>query len=266
MNPASSKSRILFGVIAAVALVIAAGSSIASTGTAASGISGAAGPGRSATRTPRPDEVTGEVTLTLSGSDAAPDASQVVIWLTPSGSTAAPIATIDKPRYRLVQHNKRFEPSLLVVPVGSVVDFPNLDPWFHNVFSLYRGKRFDLGLYQAGAQRSVHFDRIGPSYLFCNIHPEMTGVVLAVDSSLFAISDKAGRYAINGVAPGKYTMHLWYENAKPESLTNLQRTVLVDDTTRTLPTVSVPVVKQIQKEHKNKYGQDYDPDAMNPDY
>jgi len=61
-------------------------------------------------------------------------------------------------------------------------------------------------------------------------------------------------------------MHVWYENAKPESLANLQRSVVVDDTTRTLPTVSVPVVKQIQKEHKNKYGQDYDPDAMNPDY
>ena len=155
---------------------------------------------------------------------------------------------------------------LLVVPVGSVVDFPNADPWFHNVFSLYRGKRFDLGLYQAGAQRSVRFDRVGPSYLFCNIHPEMTGVVLAVDSSLYAISDKAGRYTINGVAPGKYTLHVWYENAKPESLANLQRTVVLDDMTRALPTISVPVVKQIQKEHKNKYGQDYDPDAMNPDY
>src|ERR1700759_4236225 len=131
---------------------------------------------------------------------------------------------------------------------------------------LYRGKRFYLGLYQAGAQRSVRFDRIGPSYLFCNIHPEMTGVVLAVDSSLYAISDKSGRYIINGVAPGKYTMHVWYENAKPESLASLQRAVVVDGTQRALPTVSVPVVKQIQKEHKNKYGQDYDPDAMNPDY
>ena len=110
------------------------------------------------------------------------------------------------------------------------------------------------------------FDRIGPSYLFCNIHPEMTGVVLAVDSSLYAISDKAGRYSIIGVTPGRYTMHVWYENAKPESLTNLQRAVVVDDATRTLPTISVPVAKQIQKEHKNKYGQDYDPDAMNPDY
>src|ERR1700683_2164789 len=210
--------------------------------------------------------VNGEVELSQSGSSRVVDASEVVVWLGPTSAVQRISATTQNPHYRLVQHNKRFEPSLLVVPVGSVVDFPNYDPWFHNVFSLYRGKRLDLGLYQAGAQRSVKFDRIGPSYLFCNIHPEMTGVVLAVDSSLYAISDKAGRYSISGVAPGRYTMHVWYENAKPESLTNLQRTVVVDDASRALPTVSVPVVKQIQKEHKNKYGQDYDPDAMNPDY
>src|ERR1700722_2079387 len=206
MKSASNKSRILFCVIAGAVLAIGAGSSVASVGANASRTSGAASRPITAARAPRPrpDEVTGEVTLTQSGSDTAPDASQVVVWLTPSGSTTIAQGGADKPRYRLVQHNKRFAPSLLVVLVGSVVEFPNQDPWFHNVFSLYRGKRFDLGLYQAGAQRSVHFDRIGPLYLFCNIHPEMTGVVLAVDSKLFSISDKAGRYAIDGVAPGKY--------------------------------------------------------------
>jgi plastocyanin len=271
MRVTSDNSRIFLCVVAGVGLAIGAGGSFASGGNGPgpsvnSGPSGAASHARAAVGTLRADEVTGEVTLTQSGSDSAPDASQVVVWLSPSGSTTMPHTAIDRPRYRLVQRNKRFEPGLLVIPVGSVVDFPNADPWFHNVFSLYRGKRFDLGLYQAGAQRSVRFDRVGPSYLFCNIHPEMTGVVLAVDSSLYAISDKSGRYTINGVAPGKYTMHVWYENAKPESLASLQRTVVVDDTSRALPTVSVPVVKQIQKEHKNKYGQDYDPDAMNPDY
>ena len=256
------KTRFIFCVVAA-GLAIGAGLCAASSG--ASNGHDANSRNSAKSSRPRPDEVTGEVALTQSGSDTAPDASQVVVWLTPSGSTTMP-HTIDQPRYRLVQHNKRFEPSLLVVPVGSVVDFPNADPWFHNVFSLYRGKRFDLGLYQAGTQRSVRFDRVGPSYLFCNIHPEMTGVVLAIDSSLYAISDRSGRYSINGVAPGKYTMHVWYENAKPESLASLQRTVVLDDTTHALPAVSVPVAKQVQKEHKNKYGQDYDPDALNPDY
>jgi len=228
----------------------------------------AAGPARSLPTADEPSaEVTGEVTL-VQGSSARPaDASQVVVWLVPIETVQKVRATAPAhPHYRLVQRNKRFDPSLLVIPVGSVVDFPNADPWFHNVFSLYRGKRFDLGLYQAGAQRSVRFDRAGPSYLFCNIHPEMTGVVLAIDSDLFAISDKTGHYAISGVPQGKYLVRVWYENSRPDALQELQRAVTIEGTNRALPTISVPVIAQIRPEHKNKYNQDYDPDTLKPDY
>jgi plastocyanin len=194
------------------------------------------------------------------------DASRVVVWLVPLDAVQPVRVVTQRPHYRLVQHNKRFEPGLLVVPVGSVVDFPNADPWFHNVFSLYRGKRFDLGLYQAGAQRSVSFDRIGPSYLFCNIHPEMTGVVLAIDSELFAITDKGGHYSIAGVTPGKYVLHVWYENATPESLQALQRQVTIENGNQILPPISVKAIKPTPAEHKNKYGQDYDPATVKTDY
>lgn len=210
--------------------------------------------------------VGGEATLVAAGFDQIErDASDVVVWLVPTTSVQR-VQAREQKRYRLLQHNKRFEPVLLVVPVGSVVDFPNLDPWFHNVFSLYRGKRFDLGLYQAGSMRSVSFDRPGPSYLFCNIHPEMTGVVLTVDSALFAISKKSGRYTIPGVSPGKYVLHVWYENASPEALEGLQRVVVVGATNRALPSLTVPVTKQAHVKHKNKYGQEYDPDTLKTDY
>jgi plastocyanin len=211
-------------------------------------------------------EVSGEVTVVSVPSGHPVDASQVVLWLTPIDAVRKVHATTETTRYRLLQKNKHFEPSLLVVPVGSTVDFPNADPWFHNVFSLYRGKRFDLGLYQAGAQRSVKFDRVGASYLFCNIHPEMKGVVLAVDSELFATSDKAGHYSIAGVPPGKYQLHVWYENAKPEVLQALHRVVVVESGAQVLPVISVPAVNQPQAEHKNKYGQEYDPDTLKSDY
>jgi len=194
------------------------------------------------------------------------DASKIVVWLSPIDAVRPVNASTERAHYRLVQHHKQFEPGLLVVPVGSVVDFPNLDPWFHNVFSLYRGKRFDLGLYQAGSQRSVKFDRIGPSYLFCNIHPEMTGVVLAIDSDLFGVSDKNGRYSISGVAPGRYVLHVWYEGATPESLQALQRQVNIQEESQTLPAISVKATKQIPTSHKNKYGQDYDSEATKTDY
>src|ERR1700719_3194799 len=185
----------------------------------------------------RGGEVKGEVAL-VQGTAGVPskDASHVVVWLTPV-NVMQPVRATERPHYRLVQHNKRFGPGLLVVPVGSVVDFPNADPWFHNVFSLYRGKRFDLGLYQAGAQRSVKFDRVGPSYLFCNIHPEMTGVVLAVDTDWFGISDKAGRFSIPEVPAGRYTVHVWYENATPESLKSLQHAVLIEGQNRAIPMI-----------------------------
>jgi plastocyanin len=210
-------------------------------------------------------EISGEVTLVQLQSGHPVEASQVVVWLVPMNAIQKVHAT-QQTHYRLLQKNKHFEPSLLVVPVGSVVDFPNADPWFHNVFSLYRGKRFDLGLYQAGAQRSVKFDRVGPSYLFCNIHPEMKSVVLAVDSELFSTSDKTGHYAIAGVSPGKYLIHVWYENARPEALQTLQRVVTIEGDNRVLQVISVPVVNQTQTGHKNKYGQDYDPDTLKSDY
>ena len=211
--------------------------------------------------------VNGAAIVTITGSGAAEkDASRVVIWLVPLEAMQPVRVAAQGPHYRLVQRNKKFEPALLVVPVGSVVDFPNADPWFHNVFSLYRGKRFDLGLYQAGAQRSVRFDRIGPSYLFCNIHPEMTGVVLAVDSELFAITDKSGHYSIAGVTPGKYVLHVWYENATPESLQALQRQVTIENVNEILPPLSLKLEKRAQAEHKNKYGQNYDPATVKTDY
>jgi plastocyanin len=214
----------------------------------------------------RAARVSGEAVVTVPGLRAEKDASRVVVWLVPLDAVQRVRATTERPHYRLVQRNKRFEPGLLVVPAGSVVDFPNADPWFHNVFSLYRGKRFDLGLYQAGSQRSVKFDRVGPSYLFCNIHPEMTGVVLALDSEFFGVTDKGGHYSIAGVAPGKYVLRVWYENATPESLQALQRQVTIENGNQTLSLISVQAVKQAAGTHKNKYGQDYDPETLKTDY
>jgi plastocyanin len=211
-------------------------------------------------------EITGEIKLVQGKSGRANDASRVVVWLVPLDVAQKVHASGERAHYRLVQRNKHFEPSLLVVPVGSVVDFPNADPWFHNVFSLYRGKRFDLGLYQAGSQRSVKFDRAGPSYLFCNIHPEMTGVVLAIDSDFFAISDKAGHYSVTNVPPGKYSLRVWYENARPEDLDELQRTIVLEGGNHVLPPISVLVFEQVRADHKNKYGQDYDPEGLKSDY
>ena len=90
-------------------------------------------------------------------------------------------------------------------------------------------------------------------------------MVLAIDSELFGVTDKSGRYSIAGVTPGKYILHVWYENATPESLQALQRQVTIENVNEILPPLSVKAAKRAQAEHKNKYGQNYDP-AVKTDY
>jgi plastocyanin len=212
-------------------------------------------------------ELTGTVALFRANSSVREkDCSKVVIWISTLDPGRSIRASEPRPVYRMAQHNKMFEPDLLVVPIGSLVDFPNLDPWFHNVFSLYRGKRFDLGLYEAGSHREVRFDRPGASYVFCNIHPQMSAVVLAVDSEFLGISNRAGRITIDGVPPGRYELHAWYEYAKPESLEASTRTIVVSSGNRSFPLVVVNVTEEKSKKHDNKYGHEYDPADAVPSY
>ncbi len=192
---------------------------------------------------------------------ASQDASEVVLWLKPlypSDNQTAAAAELGK-RPQVIQKNKSFHPHLTVVRVGSVVDFPNHDPFFHNVFSLYDGKRFDLGLYEAGATNFVRFDHVGVSYLFCNIHPEMSAVVVAVDTPYYGVTDKSGHLGIANVPDGKYELHVWYEKSVPDTLKGLTRTVHITTDSRDLGTIVVPQDPAFTPAHKNKYGQDYAP-------
>ncbi len=191
------------------------------------------------------------------------DAGEIVFWLTPADH--APTVQRPTQHFRITQQDKKFHPNFLVVPQGSIVDFPNLDPWFHNVFSQFRGKRFDLGLYQAGAQRSVTFDKAGVSYLFCNIHPEMTAVVVSVESNYYAVSDKSGHAQIPNVPTGRYVLHVWHRDALSDSLTAAERPVDLDQD-RSIGPIMVQVKPQEHTGHKNKYGHDYDTTTLSPEY
>jgi len=189
------------------------------------------------------------------------DLSNVVVWLTPlGGSTPVPTTsgTAKLPPV-LTQHNKTFEPHVLVVEVGTAVQFPNKDPFFHNIFSLFDGKRFDLGLYEAGTTRSVRFDRPGISYLFCNIHAEMSAVVVAVETPYYAISNSSGNILIHDVPDGRYQLHVWYERALPEDLKGLAVAVTISHSERSLGAIKVVENSNFTLAHKNKYGQDYVP-------
>jgi plastocyanin len=190
----------------------------------------------------------------------------VVVWLKPLDGVTVPPLAKDAPHPKLVQKDKKFDPHLLVVRAGAVVDFPNRDPFFHNVFSLFDGKRFDLGLYEAGATNSVRFDRAGVSFLFCNIHPEMSAVVVSLDTPYYTVSNGAGAVSIVGVPDGRYEMHVWYEKSLPEVLAKLTKVVRVDSSSSSLGTITVPENQSFSPQHKNKYGQDYAPPPTNNSY
>ena len=197
------------------------------------------------------------------GAREAADASNVVIWLTPlaPASSAMPSLPASHPAPPIAQINKSFDPHVLVIQAGTPVQFPNKDPFLHNVFSMFNGKRFDLGFYEAGSSKTVHFDRPGVSFLFCNIHPEMSGAVVAVDTPYFGMSDRNGRVSIPNVPDGRYQLNVWYERALPEDLKSASRTVTISDSARFLEPVRVVENPNFTLEHKNKYGQDYIPPA-----
>jgi plastocyanin len=193
-----------------------------------------------------------------SGADGGDDRN-VIVWLQPLDSTADPKARPAQ-HYSITQKNKEFIPHVLAVPVGTKIEFPNKDPFFHNVFSLYQGKRFDLGLYEAGTTREVLFDRPGVSFIFCNIHPDMSAYVVALQTPYFDTTGKDGRIVIAQVPAGRYRLQVWYERAETADLAKLSRVVEISGRDTDLGTIEVPESAKSQPEHSNKHGKAYDPE------
>ena len=137
---------------------------------------------------------------------AGKPAPHAVVWLeVPTGTAGGP----PPGRVVLDQRNLTFVPHVLVVRVGTTVDFPNNDKVFHSVFSFRDGKKFTLGMYPKGVSKRIVFDRPGLSRLFCDIHPNMAAYVMAVDTAYFAMTDDKGSFTITGVPPGTYTYQAW---------------------------------------------------------
>ena len=139
-----------------------------------------------------------------------------IVWLEPLPGTPALPFNPDGP-YTLLQKNRTFTPHLLVIPVGSVVQFPNADPFFHNVFSLSTAagpNGFDLGRYPKGESRTVTFERPGTVQVFCHIHSDMSASVLVLQNPYFAQPADDHRYVIDDVPEGDYTIVGWHERAK----------------------------------------------------
>jgi len=202
-----------------------------------------------------------ELRLHIQPAPASHSKVAAVVWLEPLGDTPA-LSFTPQGHYTLLQKNRTFIPHLQVVPVGSVVQFPNADPFFHNVFSLFDGKRFDLGLYEAGSTKSVTFSRTGVSYIFCNIHPEMSAVIISLSTPLYAIADAANNLTVHNVPPGNYAMRLWVEGALPPALQGLSREIKISPGMNDLGNVSVSIATNAT--HTNKFGSTYERQPTSP--
>jgi plastocyanin len=135
--------------------------------------------------------------------------TRVVIYLegpaAPQAKDAAPV--------QVEQINRRFSPELVVIPAGTSVSFPNMDPIFHNIFSLSKAKSFDLGNYDKGDSRTVLFSKPGIVEVYCHLHPNMAATVVVTPNRWYARVDRSGQYQIPDVPPGEYTVVAWHKAA-----------------------------------------------------
>ncbi len=165
---------------------------------------------------PRLASVSGQVSLLENQDKLAHDVGQAVIWLASPGAVAAAPDTVE-----IMMSQREFRPHVMVVSVGTTMSFPNSDPFNHNVFSRSAAGPFDLGDYARGGTESVLLRRPGVMLVLCNIHAQMSAIVVVRDNPYYTQPAADGSFRIVGVPPGDYVLHAWHERARaftPQSL------------------------------------------------
>lgn len=194
----------------------------------------------------RTADVRGRLTLLEKGNRPGDDVGTAVVWLEGGGGRPAPVQA------EISTAEKAFSPHVLVLPVGSTVAFPNHDPFNHNVFSLSEEQPFDLGLYGRGEARSIKLERAGIIRVYCNVHAQMSALLVVRDGAYFTQPSGDGSFLLPAVPPGHYILHAWHERA-------LELTQPLDVPAAGLAGVAIELDARGYrfKPHLNKYGQPY---------
>jgi plastocyanin len=193
--------------------------------------------------------IAGRVTLSRNGAPL-PDASNAVVWLESVRKAETPGVV----KGQMESARKRFTPRVVAVPSHTAVDFPNVDPIFHNVFSVSGANRFDLGLYRSGASKKQQFDTPGLVRVYCNIHPQMVGFVRVVESDFYAVTGPDGAFRLDGVPVGTWTLKVWHEEGGES-----EARVTVRPRETAASTLALDTSTFKSQPHLNKYGKPYPP-------
>jgi plastocyanin len=192
--------------------------------------------------------ISGKVAVVDKGGAKRAVVSDVLVYV--EGVKGVVPASAERP-VKIASHNKAFEPHVVVVPVNGTVSFPNLDDIMHNVFSLSKGNRFDLGLYKDGAKKDEVFETPGLVRIYCNIHPQMSAFVHVMENPRFAWAGKDGSFLIDDVPPGRYTLTVWSEEGEAS------QPLVVTEAGASGVTIALDVSSFSKRPHLNKFGKPY---------
>jgi plastocyanin len=194
--------------------------------------------------------VTGSVEIVGKKGKRLADASDAVVWIDGIALRPTPV------RATVRMKDKSFVPHLLVIPTGSTVDFPNDDVILHNVFSVSADNRFDLDLYKRPKSAARTFERPGIVRVYCNIHPQMSAIVVVRDNPFFARTRPDGSFVIEGVPAGRHTVRAWHERGGSEA----RAEIVVPETGSVRVGLTIDASRYREAPHKNKHGEDYSSD------
>jgi plastocyanin len=201
------------------------------------------------TRAQATTSVSGQVTIVERPGEVTEDLGNTVVYLEPisTASRARPAAT----KTVIALQSRQFSPRVRVVTEGGRIEFPNQDPFNHNVFSKTNGG-FDTGVYGRGKVREQTFAIPGVYTLYCNVHPRMTAFVITLQTPYYTQAGADGRFFLDSVPPGRYKLHVWHDRVT-ESVTEL--TVPATGLRNHRASLNATGYKYVQ--HKNKFGQVY---------
>jgi plastocyanin len=192
--------------------------------------------------------VAGRISITEKAGEKTSDFANTVIYLEPKGAAAKVAAA----KTQMAINGRNFAPRVRVVTTGSTVDFPNQDPFTHNVFSTTAGALFDLGSYGSGKSKSNEFKKAGAFPVYCNVHAKMTAYVVVVNTPWYTQAGNDGRWEIPKVPAGKYTLTVWHERSAP---TTSEIEVLATGLAALETKLDASGYKEVA--HKDKLGKDY---------